>query len=129
MDLDHFKLVNDTHGHLVGSHCLAQVGALIRETTRVTDVNGRYGGEEFVSFLPETDTGAALIVAERVRETLAGRWFQYQETHYQVRISIGVSTLPAHGTTVEGLVQAADAALYRAKETGRNRSVVAGMDL
>jgi diguanylate cyclase (GGDEF)-like protein len=127
MDLDHFKLVNDTHGHLVGSHCLSEVGALIREATRVTDVNGRYGGEEFVSFLPETDTAAALVVAERVRESLAGRWFQYHETHYQVRISIGISTFPAHGTTVESLVQAADTALYRAKTQGRNRCVVTGM--
>ena len=77
MDLDHFKLVNDSHGHLVGSHCLSAVGALIREATRVTDVNGRYGGEEFVSFLPETDTGAALMVAERIREMLAGRSLEY----------------------------------------------------
>jgi len=124
MDLDHFKQVNDTFGHLVGSHCLSQVGALIREATRVTDVNGRYGGEEFVSFLPETDTGAAMVVAERVRETLAGKTFEYQETRYGVKISIGVATYPSHGKTVESLVQAADKALYRAKSTGRNRCVV-----
>jgi two-component system, cell cycle response regulator len=128
MDLDHFKLVNDTHGHLVGSHCLSEVGALIREATRVTDVSGRYGGEEFVSFLPETDSAAALLVAERIRETLAGRGFQYHETHYQVRISIGISTYPEHGTKLETLVEAADAALYRAKEGGRNRCVVAVAD-
>jgi diguanylate cyclase (GGDEF)-like protein len=129
MDLDHFKQVNDTHGHLVGSHCLSEVGALIREATRVTDVNGRYGGEEFVSFLPETDTAAALLVAERIRETLAGRTFQRGETQYQVRISIGVATYPSHGMTVESLVQAADTALYRAKSTGRNRCIVSGMDV
>jgi diguanylate cyclase (GGDEF)-like protein len=126
MDLDHFKLVNDAHGHLVGSHCLSAVGALIREATRVTDVNGRYGGEEFVSFLPETDTGAALMVAERIREMLAGRSFEYGGTVYQVRISIGVATYPADGASVEALVRAADTALYRAKAMGRNRSVVAG---
>jgi two-component system cell cycle response regulator len=126
MDLDHFKLVNDTHGHLVGSHCLSEVGALIREATRVTDVSGRYGGEEFVSFLPETDTAPALMVAERIRETMAGLSFQYHETSYQVRISIGIATYPAHGTGVEALVQAADTALYRAKGLGRNRCVVAG---
>jgi two-component system, cell cycle response regulator len=129
MDLDHFKLVNDTHGHLVGSHCLAEVGALIREATRVTDVNGRYGGEEFVSYLPETDTAAALLVAERIRETMAKRSFQYHETFYQVRISIGIATFPSHGTTVEGLIQAADIALYRAKSLGRNRSMVSGLDV
>jgi diguanylate cyclase (GGDEF)-like protein len=129
MDLDHFKKVNDTYGHLVGSHCLAEVGALIREATRVTDLNGRYGGEEFVSFLPETDTAAAMIVAERVRETMAGKTFQYHETAYQVRISIGIATYPSHGMTVESLVQAADTALYRAKSTGRNRCIVSGMDV
>jgi diguanylate cyclase (GGDEF)-like protein len=124
MDLDHFKQVNDTHGHLVGSHCLSEVGALIREATRVTDVSGRYGGEEFVSFLPETDTAAARIVADRIRETLAWRSFQYRETRYQVRISIGVATYPAHGHDVESLVHAADTALYRAKSLGRNRCEV-----
>jgi diguanylate cyclase (GGDEF)-like protein len=129
MDLDHFKLVNDTHGHLVGSHCLTEVGALIREATRVTDVNGRYGGEEFVSFLPETDTAASLVVAERIREALVAKTFQYGDTQYRVRISIGIATYPAHGMTVEGLVQAADTALYRAKTTGRNRCVVSGMDV
>jgi diguanylate cyclase (GGDEF)-like protein len=126
MDLDHFKLVNDTHGHLLGSHCLSEVGALIREATRVTDVNGRYGGEEFVSFLPETDTAAALMVAERIRETLAEKSFEYGGTTYQVRISIGVATYPADGATLETLVRAADTALYRAKALGRNRCVVAG---
>jgi len=129
MDLDHFKLVNDTYGHLVGSHCLSEVGSLIREATRVTDVSGRYGGEEFVSFLPETDTAGALLAAERIREMLAGRSFEYHETRYQVRISIGISTYPADGTGVESLVQAADTALYRAKATGRNRCVVSGLDL
>jgi two-component system, cell cycle response regulator len=129
MDLDHFKLVNDTYGHLVGSQCLAEVGALIRETTRVTDVSGRYGGEEFVSFLPETDTAAALLMADRVRETLAGRSFDYGGITYQVRISIGVATYPADGATVEALVKAADTALYRAKALGRNRCVVAGSRL
>jgi diguanylate cyclase (GGDEF)-like protein len=126
MDLDHFKLVNDRHGHLVGSHCLSEVGSLIREATRVTDVNGRYGGEEFVSFLPETDTAAAVMVAERIRETMAARTFNYGGTAYQVRISIGVATYPADGTTVEALVQSADTALYQAKALGRNRTVVAG---
>jgi diguanylate cyclase (GGDEF)-like protein len=102
------------------------VGALIREEARVTDVNGRYGGEEFVSFLPETDTAAALMVAERIREATAAKSFAYGGTTYQVRISIGVATYPADGTTVEALVRAADTALYRAKALGRNRSVVAG---
>ncbi len=124
MDLDHFKRINDTFGHLVGSQCLAEVGRLIRESTRVIDVNGRYGGEEFVSFLPETDTSAALVVAERIRETLGARQFHYRDLAYNVRISIGIAIMPAHGRDVETLIQAADVALYRAKESGRNRCVV-----
>ena len=126
MDLDHFKLVNDTYGRMVGSHCLSEVGALIRETTRVTDVSGRYGGEEFVSFLPETDTAAALMVAERIREALAARTFEFGATTYQVRMSSGVATFPVDGANVEALVRSADTALYRAKALGRNRCVVAG---
>lgn len=124
IDLDHFKRINDTFGHLVGSQCLAEVGRLIRESTRVIDVNGRYGGEEFVSFLPETDTSAALVVAERIRETLGARQFHYRDLAYNVRISIGIAIMPAHGRDVETLIQAADVALYRAKESGRNRCVV-----
>jgi diguanylate cyclase (GGDEF)-like protein len=129
MDLDHFKSINDAHGHQAGSHCLAEVGALIRETTRVTDVSGRYGGEEFASFLPETDTAAALMVAERIREALAAQSFEYGATTCQVRMSIGIATYPADGANVEALVRSADTALYRAKALGRNRCVVAGARL
>ena len=126
MDLDHFRLINETHGLHVGSHCLSEVGALIRETTRETDVSGRFGGEEFVSFLPETDTAAALMVAERIREALAARTFECGATTCQLRISIGVATYPADGADADALVRSADTALYRAKALGRNRCVVAG---
>jgi len=121
MDLDHFKQVNDTHGHLVGSHCLAEVGRIIREATRTVDVNGRYGGEEFCSFLPETDGDEASVVAERVREAVGSRWFRHHDTLYQVRISIGIAFFPTHGRDVESLIHSADLALYRAKSRGRNR--------
>ena len=121
MDLDHFKRINDSHGHLVGSHCLSENGKLIRESTRTVDVNGRYGGEEFISFLPETDLPDALIVGERIRDAIASRWFRYDATLYQVRISIGIAAFPEHGNDIESLVQAADTALYRAKSQGRNR--------
>ncbi len=129
MDLDHFKLVNDTHGHLVGSQCLADVGKLIRESTRETDVSGRYGGEEFVTFLPESDGAAALIVAERIRQAMEKHEFQYGEARYGVTISIGIATWPADGETVESLVRAADTALYRAKNEGRNRCIVYELEL
>ncbi len=124
MDLDHFKQVNDAYGHLVGSECLAQVGQLIRECTRETDVNGRYGGEEFITFLPETDTQAAFIVAERIRGAMEARKFVTEGICYHVCISIGIATLPLHGDELESLVRAADCALYQAKNTGRNRSVI-----
>jgi diguanylate cyclase (GGDEF)-like protein len=124
MDLDYFKQVNDTHGHLAGSYCLSEVGRLIRESTRETDVNGRYGGEEFVTFLPESDTAAGLIVAERIRTAMERHAFHYQDAGFQVRISIGIAGWPADGNDVESLVRAADTALYRAKNTGRNRCVV-----
>lgn len=129
MDLDHFKRVNDTYGHLAGSQCLAEVGKLIRESTRETDVSGRYGGEEFVTFLPESDTAAGMIVAERIRQSMERRVFHYGDAAYQVQISIGVATWPADGDDVESLVGAADTALYRAKNEGRNRCVVYGAEL
>jgi diguanylate cyclase (GGDEF)-like protein len=124
MDLDHFKQVNDTYGHLVGSDCLAEVGRLIRESTRETDVSGRYGGEEFVTFLPESDTAAGLVVAERVRETLEHHVFQHAGGTYRVRISIGVAAWPSDGDDLESVVRAADIALYAAKAGGRNRCLV-----
>ncbi len=124
MDLDHFKQVNDLYGHLVGSQCLAEVGQLIRECTRETDVNGRYGGEEFITFLPETDTAAAFVVAERIRAAMEARKFQHDGVCYHVCISIGIAMLPLHGDDVETLVGAADEALYEAKNTGRNRTVI-----
>ncbi|HEY3383942.1 MAG TPA: GGDEF domain-containing protein [Vicinamibacterales bacterium] len=124
MDLDHFKLVNDTHGHLVGSHCLSEVGRLIRECTRVVDVSGRYGGEEFVSYLPETDVENSVMVAERIRQTMEAREFRYNDIVYGVRISIGIAEFPAHGGDVESLITAADTALYCAKNQGRNRTIV-----
>ena len=127
MDLDHFKQVNDTYGHLAGSQCLADVGKLIRESTRETDVSGRYGGEEFVTFLPESDTAAGLIVAERIRLAMEKHVFRYADSEYHVRISIGIATWPADGDSVESLVRAADTALYRAKNTGRNRCEVFAM--
>jgi two-component system, cell cycle response regulator len=128
MDLDHFKRVNDTHGHLVGSSCLSEVGKLIRMSTRETDVSGRYGGEEFVTFLPESDTVAGLIVAERIRATMEQHVFRSDDLAFSVTISIGIAGWPEDGNDVESLVRAADTALYRAKHRGRNRCEVYGAE-
>lgn len=120
MDLDHFKSVNDTHGHLMGSHVLAEVGRLIRENLRVVDVSGRYGGEEFTSYLSETRAEKAVAVAERIRKAVARETFQYGGTCAQITISIGVACFPDHGRDVTSLIASADISLYRAKNSGRN---------
>lgn len=125
MDLDRFKSVNDTHGHLMGSHVLAEVGGIIRHCIRSADVSARYGGEEFVTYLAETDRDGALLAAERIRTAIESHAFVLDDVSIGVTISIGVSTAPVHGTTIKDLVGAADKALYKAKETGRNRVCVA----
>ncbi len=126
MDLDHFKSVNDGHGHLMGSHVLAEVGRLIRESIRDADVSGRYGGEEFTSYLAETGVEGAIVAAERIRSAIEAHRFTLDRVTIDVRISIGIATAPEHGRDVKTLVKAADEALYQAKETGRNRVCVAG---
>jgi len=121
MDLDRFKSVNDTHGHLMGSHVLSEVGAVIRNSIREEDVSARYGGEEFVSYLAEADLEGALLAAERVRAAIEAHRFTFEGKTIEVTISIGAAQAPAHGTEMTALVAAADRALYRAKESGRNR--------
>lgn len=125
MDLDRFKRVNDTHGHLVGSRVLTLVGHLIRENLRVVDVSGRYGGEEFITYLAETSPEMALAAAERIRKGLEGQALGYGKASVKITISIGVSCYPEHGSDVTSLVARADSALYRAKEGGRNRVIKA----
>jgi diguanylate cyclase (GGDEF)-like protein len=121
MDLDRFKSVNDSHGHLMGSHVLAEVGRIIRREIRSADVSARYGGEEFVSYLAETDTAGALLAAERIRSAIAAHAFVQDGVSIGVTISIGVASAPEQGRSIRELVGAADRALYRAKDTGRNR--------
>lgn len=120
-DVDRFKSVNDTHGHAVGDEVLRVVGALLAEEARATDIAGRWGGEEFVLVLPQTDSSGAMELAERIRARLAATRVPTAAGDLQVTLSLGVATLPQHGTTLDALVDAADAALYRAKEGGRNR--------
>ncbi len=125
MDLDRFKSVNDTHGHLMGSHVLSEVGRIIRRAVRLEDVSARYGGEEFVTYLAETDTAGARAAAERVRASMEAHEFVLDDVAIRVTISIGIATAPGHGSSVKELVGAADRALYKAKETGRNRVCLA----
>jgi len=121
MDLDRFKSVNDTRGHLMGSHVLAEVGRLIRDCLRAIDVAARYGGEEFLAYLAETAALGAGQAAERIRRTIEGHRFTQDGVTIRVTISIGIACCPEHGRDVRTLVGRADRALYRAKESGRNR--------
>ena len=121
MDLDHFKSVNDTHGHLMGSHVLSEVGRLIRESIRTDDVSARYGGEEFLAYLSERNAAEALQAAERIRRAIERERICLDGVTVGVTISIGVATFPEHGEDIKSLVGRADRELYRAKGSGRNR--------
>ena len=124
VDLDHFKRVNDTHGHLAGDGVLRAVAELLREEARSSDLVARYGGEEFIVALPETDDAGAVTLAERMRERVAGHVFRAWEGDEALRVtaSIGLATFPAARIeSVEDLFARADAALYRAKAEGRDR--------
>src|SRR3989440_665392 len=129
MDLDHFKEVNDTYGHLVGSQTLEEVGGLITRALRAGDVAARFGGEEFAAFLLDADSAQALVAAERVRATIEAHTFATvrrgaatdDAASFHITISIGVASFPSDGRDPIELIELADTALYRAKQSGRNR--------
>lgn len=126
IDVDHFKAFNDNYGHAVGDAVLQRVAALLVQAVRGVDTCGRYGGEEFVALLPETDSAGAFQVAERMRESIAGdSLIVGNSLNLHVTVSIGVSTLRQDETLEQALARA-DAALYEAKRSGRNRVVDAG---
>lgn len=116
MDLDHFKQINDAHGHAVGDQVLVNFVALVEQHLRGADQLGRMGGEEFVLLLPETSLEDALLVAERIRQAV-----QTLEKPCPVTVSMGVAHLTPSDTTMETMLERADAALYRAKARGRNQ--------
>ncbi len=120
-DLDHFKDVNDRAGHHVGDAVLQQVAGLLREGVRQVDVPARIGGEEFAVILPGSDAQAAFAVAERLRCHVRNA---FADATVPITISFGVASHPAHAETAASLVRAADEALYGAKDSGRNRSVI-----
>ena len=127
IDLDHFKTVNDTRGHQFGDFVLAETAVILRQNLRETDIVARNGGEEFAVLLPETNITQALAVAEKLREAFAGYTFDNGEAQpISLTLSLGVAVL-SHGKPDAdlALVAAADAALYAAKEAGRNRTVAA----
>jgi diguanylate cyclase (GGDEF)-like protein len=126
MDIDHFKNVNDTYGHLTGSKTIEEIGACIMNCVRSGDAAARFGGEEFAAFLLDAEMGQALIAAERIRSIVESTEFSVirqgkaASTH-QVTISIGISSFPDDSHDPIELVEMADSALYRAKREGRNK--------
>jgi diguanylate cyclase (GGDEF)-like protein len=119
LDLDDFKLVNDTFGHLFGDQVLTWTADLIRSTLRASDIPARYGGDEFAIILPETDVDEARHAAERILEAFRARAFQGElRGPVPIGASIGVATYPVSGRTPTELIAAADEALYRVKRDG-----------
>ncbi|NOZ13069.1 MAG: diguanylate cyclase [Acidobacteria bacterium] len=120
MDIDHFKTVNDTHGHPAGDEILEQIGHLIRQILRDVDIPVRYGGEEFLLILPHTGISGATKLAERILNRISFYTFRPSGIPVPVTVSIGIAAMRP-GDTLADMIQRADRELYRAKETGRNR--------
>ena len=126
IDLDHFKRLNDTYGHAIGDAALQAAAAEIRHQVRAGDLGARYGGEEFAVILPDTDGPAAFRMAERLRKALAERVVKAGDEQLRMTASCGVSATDLGYGTPETLIHSADEALYASKETGRNRTSLAG---
>jgi two-component system cell cycle response regulator len=125
IDLDYFKAINDSHGHDAGDDVLRDFAVRIKRSIRGIDLACRYGGEEFVVIMPETDMAVAAMVAERLRRRIAADPFAIAQgsRHIPVTISIGIAGLRGKDDTAAQLLKRADQALYRAKRDGRNRVV------
>jgi diguanylate cyclase (GGDEF)-like protein len=129
MDIDYFKNLNDTYGHLCGDYVIKTVGKLLKSNVRATDVVARYGGDELAVMLIETNAKSALEVAEKLKKEIANHFFQWQTKQFSVNLSIGLATAPAPGIQeVSHLVEATDRALYQAKRAGRNTVAVFGQE-
>jgi diguanylate cyclase (GGDEF)-like protein len=125
-DVDHFKNYNDHNGHMHGSETLKSIGTIMKNKFRATDLLAKYGGDEFVIILPQTDKVGAYLAAERLRESIEKQVFPGAETQplKKLTISIGLSAYPEHGLSDEEILNRADKALYFAKESGRNRTII-----
>jgi diguanylate cyclase (GGDEF)-like protein len=128
LDLDRFKLVNDNHGHLVGSRLLANIGGTIKSRLRLIDYAFRYGGDEFVVLLPQTSKQSALVVARRLRDILRTTIFHLGEgVDLNIRASMGVASFPDDARNAHDLIREADEMMYTIKNTTRDAIAVCGM--
>jgi len=123
-DLDHFKRINDQHGHLAGDAVLRTTVSRVSAMVRTADIFGRYGGEEFALVLPATDLASAKIVGEKVRNCIGGEPIDFNGQNLLVTSSVGVTQMRPHIPSYEALIHEADTALYTAKNSGRNRVVI-----
>lgn len=126
IDLDHFKSLNDTYGHLVGDEVLRRIGTLLKSNVREIDLSARYGGEEFVLYLVDTLEEPARVVAERIRRMVEDYTIQAYDETVHVTVSLGIALFPTHGAVPAELLEHADEALYQAKAGGRNQVMVYG---
>jgi diguanylate cyclase (GGDEF)-like protein len=126
MDLDHFKDVNDAHGHQRGDSVLIEFSQRVTKLLREVDTFARYGGEEFICLLSETDVEGAMTTAEKIHDAIRGEPFGSMDDELiNVTVSVGVASYPEHGDSYKSLVEAADRALYQAKQRGRDQVCLA----
>jgi diguanylate cyclase (GGDEF)-like protein len=126
MDLDHFKTINDVHGHIVGSRLLAEIGNLLKRTLGPDHAAFRYGGDEFVALLRGLDKGAATVTAHHVLDSITqARFLTSEGLSLSMTASLGLATFPQDGTSLQDMIRVADTMMYTAKAEGRNRLVVA----
>ena len=122
-DIDHFKSINDTHGHLTGDAVLKELSKRLLGRIRREELLARYGGEEFAAVLPETDHAGAMIFGEQIRRLVADEAFEYEGDRFPVTISVGVATVEGEDIDALAFIKRADDNLYRAKREGRNRVI------
>lgn len=124
LDIDFFKLVNDTYGHQYGDYVLREVANLLKDSFRKTDMLYRYGGEELAIIMPETSLENAVIPAERLREKISRYEFIYNGIKTKLTVSLGVSSMDLNMDSQKDIVKFSDVALYNAKNSGRNKVVI-----
>ncbi len=127
LDLDRFKLVNDNHGHIIGSRLLCEIGNTIKGHLRLIDYAFRYGGDEFVVLLPQTGKISALVVARRLRDILRNTTFQFDDLKLNIRASMGVASFPDDARNAHDLIRQADEMMYTIKNTTRDAIAACGM--